>query len=159
MRHILAAALLALAFVPQAHELDQTASTPDSAASIQAVNDRFVREWSERIAGHENDSAERVFKNIRLDWFKAVPAAQFLDIMDGGYAKALGVRCTHCHEERDFASDEKRAKRAAREMAAMHWDINQQLRRMQNLKSSEDERAINCATCHRGAVDPHEPQP
>ena len=27
----------------------------------------------------------------------------FLGIMNGGYAKALGVRCTHCHVEDDFA--------------------------------------------------------
>ena len=38
----------------------------------------------------------------------------------------------------------------------MHWDINQQLAQMQNLRSSADERAIYCATCHRGAIDPHE---
>ena len=42
--------------------------------------------------------------------------------------------------------------------AAMHWDINQRLQRMENLKSPADQRAINCSTCHRGAVDPHEPQ-
>ena len=78
---------------------------------------------------------------------------------DGGYAKALGVRCTHCHDERDFASDQKRPKRAAREMAAMHWGINQRLQRMENLKSPGDQRAINRGTCHRGSTDPHEPAP
>lgn len=133
-----------------------TASRQDS--SVQEVNDRFVREWSKRIEGREDEPAARVFKNIRIDWFKSAPAGQFLGIMDGGYAKALGVRCTHCHAEQDFASDEKRAKRAAREMATMHWGINQQLARMLNLGSSADERAINCATCHRGAIDPRESQ-
>jgi hypothetical protein len=123
----------------------------------QSVNDEFRREWSRRIAGRENEPASRVFKNIRLEWFKSAPAAQFLDIMDEGYAKALGVGCTHCHDKDDFASDEKRAKRAAREMAAMHFEINQRLRRMENLKSSGDDRFINCSTCHRGNIDPHEP--
>ena len=132
---------------------------PDSAVPAQEVNDRFVREWSTRIAGREHEPASNVFKNIKLEWFKAVPAGDFLSIMDGGYAKALGVRCTHCHDEKDFASDEKRAKRAAREMAAMHWDINQRLARMQNLKSEPNDRPINCATCHRGAIDPHEQHP
>jgi hypothetical protein len=121
------------------------------------MNDEFVREWSRRIAGRENEPAGRVFKNIRLEWFKPVPAAQFIDIMDGGYAKALGVGCTHCHDKDDFASDDKRAKRAAREMAVMHFDINQRLRRMENLKSNGDDRLINCSTCHRGNTDPHEP--
>ena len=76
--------------------------------------------------------------------------------MNGGYSRALGVRCTHCHVERDFASDEKREKRAAREMAAMHWSINQTLAKMENLEPAPDERLIDCATCHRGRVDPHE---
>src|SRR5262245_739537 len=131
----------------------------DDKTAVQQANDQFVKDWTKRIAGRESEPAGQVFENIRLDWFKRTPAGTLLEIMDGGYAKALGVRCTHCHDEHDFASDEKRAKRAAREMAAMHWEINQQLARMQNLKSPEDERAINCATCHRGAVDPHEPQP
>jgi hypothetical protein len=131
----------------------------DERASIQEANDRFVREWTKRIAGRETEPAVKVFENIRLEWFKPTPAGTLLEIMDGGYAKALGVRCTHCHDEQDFASDAKRAKRAAREMAAMHWDINQRLRQMQNLKSTVDDRSINCATCHRGSVDPHEHQP
>lgn len=123
--------------------------------SVQDVNDRFVREWSTRIAGKEHQPASEVFKNVQIDWLKAAPAEDFIGIMDGGYAKALGVRCTHCHDPDDFASDEKRPKRAAREMARMHWDINQQLRRMKNLESSLDDRPINCATCHRGEIDPH----
>jgi hypothetical protein len=126
---------------------------------VQEANDQFVRDWRKRIAGRENEPAADVFRNIRLEWFKKTPAGTLLEIMDGGYARALGVPCTHCHDEHDFASDEKRAKRAAREMAAMHWDINQRLARMENLKSPADARAINCGTCHRGSVDPHEPQP
>jgi hypothetical protein len=124
-------------------------------SSIQEVNDRFVRQLTTRIGARENEPAHLVFKNIKLEWFKNTPAKQLLDIMDGGYAKALGVRCTHCHVADDFASDEKREKRAAREMAAMHWDINQRLVRMQNLESGPEERFINCATCHRGSTDPH----
>ena len=138
---------------------DFSRATADDQSTIQQTNDRFVREWRTRIAGRENEPAGKVFENIGLDWFKSTPAGTLLEIMDGGYAKALGVRCTHCHDERDFASDEKRPKRAAREMAAMHWDINQRLQRMENLKSPPDRRAINCGTCHRGSTDPHEPAP
>ena len=39
--------------------------------------------------------------------------------MNYGYSRALGVSCMHCHVEQDFASDEKRPKRAAREMAGI----------------------------------------
>jgi len=126
--------------------------------SIQEFNDRLVQQLSKRIEGREDEPAERVFKNIKLEWFKPVPAKQLLDIMNGGYARALGVRCTHCHVEDDFASDDRRPKRAAREMATMHWDINQRLGQMENLESAPEDRFINCATCHRGATDPHESQ-
>ncbi len=74
--------------------------------------------------------------------------------MNGGYSRALGVACTHCHVEQDFASDDKRPKRAAREMAVMHKMINEQLGKMQNLETKPDLRAINCSTCHRGAITP-----
>jgi hypothetical protein len=118
----------------------------------QETNDRFVKQFLERIAGRENEPAERVFKNIQ--WLKGVPAGRFLRIMNGGYSRALGVSCNHCHVEQDFASDDKRPKRAAREMAVMHRMINEQLKKMQNLETKSEERAINCATCHRGAINP-----
>jgi hypothetical protein len=44
-------------------------------------------------------------------------------------------------------------RRAAREMAAMHRGINEQLEKMENL-TADPNRAINCSTCHRGAIDP-----
>jgi len=123
-----------------------------SAAEVQEINDRFAREIAERIAGREGEPAENVFENVQ--WLKGVAAERFLRIMNRGYSRALGVACTHCHVEGDFASDEKRPKRAAREMAAMHRSINERLREMKNLDSESDRRAINCSTCHRGSVDP-----
>src|SRR3954469_14536287 len=92
-----------------------------------AFNARATREIAERIKGREQARARDVFKNLRIEWLADAPAATFLEIMDVGYSRALGVRCTHCHVEGDFASDEKRPKQAAREMAAMHHAINQQL--------------------------------
>ena len=73
---------------------DFSRATGGDPSAIQESNDRFVREWKTRIAGRENEPAGRVFENIRLDWFKSTPAGTLLEIMDGGYAKALGVRCT-----------------------------------------------------------------
>jgi Photosynthetic reaction centre cytochrome C subunit len=120
----------------------------------QEINNRFVQQHSERIKGQENEPAERVFKNIQIQGFKNLPAGRLLLIMNRGYSRALGVNCTHCHVEQDFASDEKRPKLAAREMAAMHRMINEQLKQMKNLKSAPDDRFINCSTCHRGGIDP-----
>ena len=120
----------------------------------QETNNRYVQQLSEKIAGRENEPAERVLKNIQIQWFKNVPAGRFLRIMNGGYSRALGVACTHCHVEQDFSSDDKRPKRAAREMAVMHKMINDQLGKMQNLEIKPEERFINCSTCHRGAINP-----
>lgn len=76
--------------------------------------------------------------------------------MNEGYSLALGVACTHCHVEQDFASDDKRPKRAAREMAVMHRMINEQLGKMESPKGKPEDRFINCAVCHRGAIDPND---
>lgn len=153
-----------LALVVATHLAIQLSSAmPDAvgqdaeAAAIETENDRQVREWLERLAGRADQPARDVFENLQLEWLRDVPARQFLDIMKGGYARALGVRCTHCHDERGFASDGKRPKRAAREMARLHWDINRRLASMENLRGTADDRFINCATCHRGRIDPRDP--
>ncbi len=122
-------------------------------ATNQRVNDGFVQQLSARIAGRQNEPAEQVFKNIQL--LKGVRAGQLLTIMNQGYSRSLGVACTHCHNEQDFASDEKRPKRAAREMAVLHRAINSQLAAMEHLATpATGNRSINCSTCHRGTVNP-----
>ena len=124
--------------------------------TTQEVNDRFAKQYLERIAGKEKEPASKVFKNMQLPGLKDVPAANLINIMNLGYSRALGVTCTHCHVEQDFASDEKRPKKAAREMAVMHRAINEQLGRMQSLEIAPQERLINCSTCHRGSVNPRD---
>lgn len=132
------------------------AARPSAAASgdtVQAFNSSQVQAVLASIAGRENEPAGRVFQNVKL--LGDVPARTFVTIMNGGYARALGVTCVHCHVAGDFASDAKRPKRAAREMAVMHRSINQQLAQMEEIATPKtDNRAINCFTCHRGMVDP-----
>jgi hypothetical protein len=147
--------------LPPASQQQSLASKPPLGPTLlaqanptQETNDRYVQQQLKKIAGRENEPAEKVFKNVQIEWFKNVPAGQFLDIMNGGYSRALGVACTHCHVEQDFASDDKRPKRAAREMAVMHKMINDQLAKMQNIEIKPEERFINCSTCHRGAINP-----
>jgi hypothetical protein len=139
---------------PPAPKPQASPTTPAPANPNQEMNNRYVQQLSQKIIGRENEPAEKVFKNIRIEWFKNVPAGRFLRIMNGGYSRALGVACTHCHVEQDFASDDQRPKRAAREMAVMHKMINDQLAKMQNLELKPEERFINCSTCHRGAINP-----
>ena len=145
-------AVLILAAVPA------VAQTPDTApgSSTEDVNAAFVQRISTLIEAHDKEPAAKIFKNIRLDNLKEIPASRLLDIMKFGYSRALGVKCTYCHVEADFSSDDKRPKRAAREMAVMHTNINQQLAKMSNLEPSPKGHFMNCATCHRGAVKPTE---
>src|SRR5215469_15401632 len=149
-----------VAFVaPPQDNARQQGSTPaqtiaTAPSDVQKTNDAWVAKISKQIEGHEQEPAEKVFKNIQISIFKQVPAGRFLNIMNHGYCHALGVTCTHCHVETDFASDDLRPKKAAREMAAMHLAINQQLAKMENLAPNPQGHFINCSTCHRGAVDP-----
>lgn len=149
----------ALVALPQNSPRQQTASGPAQTATaepsdVQKTNDAFVAKISKQIEGHEQEPAEKVFKNIQIPNLKKTPAGRFLLIMNLGYSRALGVTCTHCHVETDFASDDLRPKKAAREMAAMHFAINQQLAKMENLEPNPQGHFINCSTCHRGAIDP-----
>lgn len=135
----------------------QAASTPAQIpaaerSAVQKANDEWVAKISKQIEGHEQEPAEKVFKNVQI--MKKAPASRFLLIMNLGYSRALGVRCTYCHVETDFSSDALRPKRAAREMAGMHSAINQQLAQMKNLAPNPQGHFINCSTCHRGAIDP-----
>lgn len=128
---------------------------PSQTNPNQEINDRYASQVLARLAGHEDEPAEKVFKNIQLPMLKNTPAKRFLLIMNLGYSRALGVACTHCHVEQDFASDDKRPKGAAREMALMHKMINDQLQKMQNLDLKPEQRFVNCSTCHRGAINPN----
>src|SRR5438067_12834269 len=50
----------------------------------QETNDRYVRQFSQKIAGRENEPAGKVFKNIQIEWFKSIPAGRLLLIMNRG---------------------------------------------------------------------------
>lgn len=103
------------------------------------------------IAGQENKPAGEVFKNIQM--FKAMPAGRLLRVMELGYAKSLGVNCTHCHVAGAWEKEDKPTKQIARDMAAMAANINnEQLKKIKNLKGPDP--VINCTTCHRGQTKP-----
>lgn len=95
--------------------------------------------------------ADSVFENLEI--FGRFPANRMLAIMDIAFGRSLGVSCTHCHEPSDWSSDEKRPKRAAREMWAMMGRINTEvLPELDELRSERP--SVNCTTCHRGSVEP-----
>lgn len=105
----------------------------------------------EQIKGREGEPAEKVFRNIRS--FEGVPAGRLLAIMKFGYARSLGVDCTHCHVPDQWAAETKPAKQIARDMKDMAARINDDL--LKNMKSlGGREAVVNCTTCHRGQVKP-----
>src|SRR5687768_607862 len=75
------------------------------------------------LAGPGLAQVPETFKNLQV-FPKTITRPELMAVMRS-YATGLGVRCTHCHvgpdnlQGMDFATDEKVAKRAAREMARM----------------------------------------
>jgi hypothetical protein len=92
----------------------------------------------------EDVPAEQVYSNIQA--FRGTPAEQILPAMEL-IAASLGVACDHCHVGGgEFESDDKPAKRTAREMIAMMRSINRD--------NFDGERRVTCWSCHRGGQRP-----
>ncbi|HMB71852.1 MAG TPA: c-type cytochrome [bacterium] len=64
------------------------------------------------------------------------------------FNEALGVQCRDCHDLRDFASDEKELKLAAREMMKLEIEINEEF------FPDHEGQAVTCWTCHQGSRIP-----
>jgi hypothetical protein len=131
----------------QPHETQTTLSQDEKPFDqVQALAD-----LRKAIAGQETKPAGEVFKNIQM--LKAMPAGRLLRVMELGYAKSLGVNCTHCHVAGAWDKEDKPTKQIARDMAAMVAVINNdQLKKIKNLKGPDP--VINCTTCHRGQTKP-----
>ncbi len=126
----------------------QTRPTPAAVAFDQAA---ALAKLREQIKGRENELAPTVFKNIQT--MKNTTAGRLLSVMEMGFARSLGVNCTHCHVPDKWESEDKPQKQVARDMSAMVSTINRDL--LKNIKSLKSESAIvNCTTCHRGEVKP-----
>jgi hypothetical protein len=125
-------------------------STGQRQASPAAPNATELAEVRQLIAGRENEPAETVFKNIQV--LKGMPAGRLVSVMDIAFSRALGVRCTHCHQD-EWDHDTLPAKEIARDMWRMNRRLNREL--LQTIKGLEGRDATaNCTTCHRGAVKP-----
>jgi hypothetical protein len=101
------------------------------------------------IAGHENEPAETVFKNIQV--LKGLPAGRLLDTMRG-FSGALGTNCKKCHDTENFASDDKDEKKVARGMIQMTKGINEQY--IRTMPGLDRDAGVSCYTCHHGQSHP-----
>ena len=121
----------------------------DSLTKLRAA---YVAQVMKQIAGHENEPAEQVFKNIQV--LKGISAAELVHKMDKQFGEALSWNCTNCHRfapQGNFASDTSTDKKRARFMIQMTNDINaNQLPKLY----PKDTPQVTCATCHRGYNEP-----
>lgn len=124
--------------------------TPTPAAFDQAS---ALAKLREQVKGREQEASSKVFKNVSTTMLKDMPAARLLAVMEFGYARSLGVDCTHCHVADKWEAEDKPQKQVARDMVAMVARINgDMLKGIKNLKSPTP--TVNCTTCHRGQITP-----
>ena len=81
-------------------------------------------------------------KNLQV--LKVEPS-QIIPIMRS-YSVALGQKCSFCHVQGDFASDQNPHKNIARKMIVMTEEINS--------KFPDGKVHVTCYTCHRGDEEP-----
>ena len=156
----LGALVVVAGFALAAHAADEAkpAQTAKAAAEVQEDwakiapdNKKEADEVREKIKGKENAPADSVFENIKM--FKGVPASRLVNAMEFGFAPALGARCTLCHVEDKWASEDKKEKQVARDMAKMVHVINDSLlTAIPHLESQHPQ--VTCTTCHRGQKKP-----
>jgi len=134
------------------------AAKPDTAGpQVKPAKPKFDQEKAladlrKQIAGKENEPAGKVFMDI--DVMQGFTAGQLLAIMEKGYARALGVTCTHCHVPGQWESNDKKEKEAARGMIRMNGTINNDLLPKIRGLDTDHKPIVNCTTCHRGQVRP-----
>src|SRR5205085_11616189 len=73
----------------------------------KAAQERALAEVQKRLAGHEDEPAEKVFANIQI--LKGKKASRLPGMMSA-LTGLLGVDCSHCHVPGKWASEEKAAK-------------------------------------------------
>jgi len=93
-------------------------------------------------------TAEEVYKNIQV--LKGLPASQLMEVMHH-FKDDLGVKCSFCHVQGNFAADTKPEKATARKMILMARGINKE--------NFGGHMRITCWTCHRGATEPEKAPP
>ena len=93
--------------------------------AIQAKLNRLSASNVFQQVAQADTTVEQAQKNIKV--LSGLPESQLLPVMNF-ISTSLGVRCTHCHVNKnnnwDFASDEKPEKQTAREMIKMVQGIN-----------------------------------
>jgi hypothetical protein len=80
-----------------------------------------------------------------LKVLKASTGAEVSQIMRT-FTGGLGVQCTYCHVQGNFASDENPKKEVARHMIQIAQKVNAEF--------ADGKLHVSCYTCHRGEAEP-----
>lgn len=89
-----------------------------------------------------NTPIESPFKNLaRLNHLNSVQLQRAM----GFISESLGVTCDYCHDENNYAADQRSQKKRGLEMIAMVQHLNKRYFKKER---------ISCFTCHRGSPVP-----
>ena len=138
------------------------APPPFPGDTTAAERDSLMEVVMKSIAGKEQMAAESVFKDIQS--LKGRRAGAIPRVMNYGFGRSLAVSCYHCHAKNDWAKDEKKQKRIARDMMKMVGAINADyISKIEGLGDhggqggGGQKPSVNCSTCHRGSIHAHPP--
>ena len=105
----------------------------------KAWQEEQLAEIQKRIAGREDEPAEKVFQNIEI--LKGKKASRLPGMMSA-LTGLLGVSCDYCHIPNHWEAEDKPAKQIARQ----HFKLIGQV----NAVYFKGENKVSCWTCHRG---------
>lgn len=97
----------------------------------------------EKQENKEKKGAPRPPQNLKI--LKVEDPRQIGQIMRT-FTAGLGVQCSYCHVQGNFASDDNPKKEIARHMIQMSMDINKNF--------PDGKMHVTCYTCHRGEAEP-----
>src|SRR5215510_9576436 len=155
---LMLAAALVVAVVNWTHESCRAIAQTDNGRSLAAQEEKpfdqkqTLAELRKKIAGQEDKPSGEVFKNIQVPLFQKLPAKYFLGAMEFLFSKSIGVDCRHCHVVEQWEKEDKPTKQIGREMYALMLSIDDNLKKIGNLKSANP--VVTCYTCHRGQSKP-----
>lgn len=105
----------------------------------KAWQEEQLAEINKRIAGREDEPAEKVFQNIEI--LKGKKASRLPGMMSA-LTELLGVNCDYCHIPNHWDAEDKPAKQIARQHFKLIGQVNDDYFKGEN--------KVSCWTCHRG---------
>lgn len=121
----------------------------------QDIMDKYIAQVKEMIKGKEDLPAKDVYKNLKIDQIKNMPASRVISIMRIAFANSLGTDCMHCHVKDDWASDEKKQKDITRGMWQLMGETSAKVKEI----TGNETAFVNCTICHSGSIIPGTPNP